>query len=284
MAMPGIIDVQRRNAFVEQLLASQHRVVYVSVIKDREISRLRADPNDELFDPLKAAILAHRDGDSEEAYWLIFLFVHFGKHSRGGFRYVREIYGHLGGPDRWNWQSVSGDPAGFCSWLDANKEHLSRKGAGFGNHRKYESLDALSSGGTGAVVKSYVRWVSPPRTHRQIIDEAFAAADGDARGAFRQLFSSMESVKRFGRTARFDYLAMLGKLGLADIVPDAAYLKGATGPLSGAKLLFGDDESAAVLEGRIDELDKHLSVGMQVIEDALCNWQKSPGVFVPFRG
>src|SRR5437773_11418448 len=27
-----------------------------------------------------------------------------------------------------------------------------------------------------------------------------------------------------------------------------------------------------------------LGVGMQVLEDALCNWQKSPDTFKPFRG
>lgn len=27
-----------------------------------------------------------------------------------------------------------------------------------------------------------------------------------------------------------------------------------------------------------------LKVDMQVLEDALCNWQKSPYIFMPFRG
>ena len=31
-------------------------------------------------------------------------------------------------------------------------------------------------------------------------------------------------------------------------------------------------------------LDGELKVGMQVIEDSLCNWQKSPEKFVAFRG
>ena len=32
------------------------------------------------------------------------------------------------------------------------------------------------------------------------------------------------------------------------------------------------------------ELEAHLSVGMQVLEDSLCNWQKSPDRFDRFRG
>ena len=39
--------------------------------------------------------------------------------------------------------------------------------------------------------------------------------------------------------------------------------------------------------GRLIELDAKLELGshsMQILEDALCNWQKHPGRFVPFRG
>jgi hypothetical protein len=32
------------------------------------------------------------------------------------------------------------------------------------------------------------------------------------------------------------------------------------------------------------KLGDALGVGMQVMEDSLCNWQKSPEAYVPFRG
>jgi hypothetical protein len=81
---------------------------------------------------------------------------------------------------------------------------------------------------------------------------------------------------------------MLGKLGLAPIVPGSAYLSGATGPLRGARLLFGGSVSAEIsakeLESYLVDLDSQLAVGMQVLEDSLCNWQKSPTKFISFRG
>ena len=94
----------------------------------------------------------------------------------------------------------------------------------------------------------------------------------------------MNGIARFGRVAKFDYLAMVASLGLANIEPDSTYLKGSTGPLEGARLLFGDKRTTGQLENWLVELGDHLGVGMQVLEDALCNWQKSPHVFVPFRG
>jgi hypothetical protein len=92
----------------------------------------------------------------------------------------------------------------------------------------------------------------------------------------------------FGRLAKFDFLTMLGKLGIAPIEPGSAYLSGATGPLSGARLLFGGNADAKLnareLDVRLVRLDNYLNVGMQVLEDSLCNWQKSPRKFISFRG
>jgi hypothetical protein len=284
--LPGIEQEANRSAFLEQLLESIHRVKFIEVLRRRALSSRRADPTDKLFDPLKAAILHQRQGDIEEAFWLTFLFVHFGKNARAGWRYAREVYGRLGDRDRWDWARTSANPDAFRAWLDAHQDDLKRPGVtrGFGNHRKYESLNAYSPKGTGAVVESYIRWVSPPRTHHQLVEQAWRGAEGDPKKAFGELYRSMRAVAQFGRTARFDYLTMLGKLGLARIEPPSAYLQGATGPLRGAKLLFGLDENAATFDQWLVVLDSYLNVGMQALEDALCNWQKSPATFKPFRG
>jgi hypothetical protein len=137
--IPGIHDSAKREAFLEQLLESIHRVKFVAVLRARKLSDLRADPNNELFDPLKAAILHQRRGNIEEAFWMVFLFVHFGKHVRAGWRYAREVYGRLGDAGRWDWASTSADPSGFRAWLGSHEDDLKREGVprGFGNHRKY---------------------------------------------------------------------------------------------------------------------------------------------------
>jgi hypothetical protein len=267
-----------------------HRVRFISVVRNRNLSQRRADPNDKLFDPLRAAILHQRQGHIDEAFWLVFLFVHFGKNSRAGWRYAREVYGRLDDGLIWDWARTSVDPAGFRKWLAAHQGQLKRKGIsrGFGNHRKYQSLDAYSGSGTGAAVESYVNWVGPPRTHVELIEHASQQGAGDPRKAFDYLYRSMRAIVSFGRTARFDYLTMVGKLGLGPIEPGSTYMQGATGPASGARLLFGDNKKAALSKANLDswlvDLDAQLHVGMQVLEDALCNWQKFPDKFRPFRG
>lgn len=284
-SLPGIRNSVTRMGLIEQMLESVRRVKYVSVVRQRNISERRTDPNDEMFDPVRAAVLQQIQGHIDEAFWLVFLFVHFGKHPRAGWRYAREVYGCLGSGGRWDWARVSADPTKFRTWLDVHQGELKREGVsrGFGNHRKYQSLDAYSPTGTGAAVESYVKWVGPPQTHEELVEGAVARANGDPRQAFDDLYRMMDAVVTFGRTARFDYLTMIDKLSLAPIKAGSTYMKGATGPFDGARLLFGTNDKAAKLDEWLVELDTQLNVGMQVLEDALCNWQKSPDKFKPFR-
>jgi hypothetical protein len=274
---------------VEQIVESLRRIEYIRFVRDQRFDAERANPSSAIFDPIRAATLRMREGDINEAFWLVFLSVHFGKHEKDGWRLVRDIYGALGGAT-WTWARVSKSPERFRKWLFQNEPsfrsgELKRR---FSNHRKYQSLSADSKVGTGAVIESYVRWVDPPRTHQQLIQEAHKKVGQNPTVVFDCLYQSMDSVIGFGRLAKFDFLTMLGKLGLAPIEPGSAYLKGATGPVRGARLLLGGDVSADISASDLDayliELDSNLHVGMQVLEDSLCNWQKSPKKFISFRG
>jgi hypothetical protein len=61
-------------------------------------------------------------------------------------------------------------------------------------------------------------------------------------------------------------------------------MEGSTGPRAGGILMFGEQLSNKAFDSLLQELDRTLNVGMQALEDSLCNWQKSPTVFKPFRG
>jgi hypothetical protein len=272
--LPGIRDVATRETFVRQVIDSIHRVRFPAVIAARPVSQRRCDPNyAELFDPVRASIYYQQHGHFDEGW-----------HPRGGYRYARNVYGRLG-QGRWDWATVSANPVAFTRWLGANYSTIRTTGgtSGFGSHRKRETLHPS---GTGRTVETYVAWVDPSSGHRVLFQTAVAAAQGDGAVAFARLYDSMAAVHRFGRTARFDYLTMLGKLDFVRIHPGSTFLKDATGPLKGARLLYGvgPGTHAAVLEDWLIELDADLQVGAQALEDAICNWQKQPGSYRPFRG
>jgi hypothetical protein len=277
--LPGVKDARARRTFAMQLVASLRRFEYTEIIRQRPIDSRRTDPNDPLFDPERAAILCVRDNNIDEAAWLVFLMTHFGKNLRHGWRRLKDVYSGLG-EATWTWEQVSQDVDGFRSWLQANE---SRIGGAFGNHRKYESLSGNSGQGTGAVIASYVDWVGPQRSHKAKFSNLIRAAGNDPYKIFDHFYEDM-SVRRFGRLGKFDLLALLGRLQLAPLQPGSTYLKGATGPLNGAYSLFGKKAPIPDLEDWLRELGDELKVGMQVMEDALCNWQKSPTRFIHFRG
>ena len=282
MPLTGIAPMENLLAFIAQIIDSIHRVEYVQAILNLNLNPARTIPKNTLFDPIKAAaILATKQ--TEEAFWMVFLATHCGRNIDTKWLLTRELYGmHEKTP--WTWDRVSSSPEGYRDWLEINHQKFTGK---FGNHRKYESLKPGRSG-TGAVVASYVNWIKGYGSHNRMIELTKAQSLGDRRKTFALLYKQMEQVIRFGRTGKFDYLTMLAKLGLADIEAGSTYLIEATGPKRGARLLFDGQidsrTSPKILEQKVEALERHLQVGMQVMEDSMCNWQKSPNRYLPFRG
>jgi hypothetical protein len=286
-ALPGIVQPERRAALVEQLVDSGRRTPYFEYLLNRPVSSSRADPASDAFDPLRAAIFQERAGNRDEAFWLVFLFVHFGKHRRSGWRLIADVYGRLDGGALWSWDGVAADVNAFRHWLDDHVDSIKslQPRRAFGNHRKYESLGAWNANGTGAVVASYVDWVGTAGHDTRIAQVTTGATTTYER--FDALYASVHAVRRLGRTGAFDYCATLGRLAFVAVEPSAACLAGATGPLAGARLLLshpGQSLSSTALDELLTPLRAELDVGFDVLEDALCNWQKSPAKFKPFRG
>ena len=281
--LPGVRDRAARETLSMQMVASLRRLDYTQIIRRRPIDPARAEPNSSIFDPERAAILHARAGNIDEAFWLTFLMTHFGKHGRHGWRSLKDVYSGLG-KLTWTWARVTADPAEFRRWLQRNGPRI---GGAFANHRKYETLRTDSGNGTASVVESYIDWIGPAHSHRERVADLIREARNDPHVIFDHFYRSMQ-VKRLGRLGKFDFLTLLGRLELVPMAPGSTYLKGATAPLRGARLLFGGEVRANLDEARLEawlrDLDLVLNVGMQVLEDSLCNWQKSPRQFVHFRG
>ena len=282
--LPGIASAAAKDTFVAQLVDSDRRRRFaLRVASSNPDPKVLGEPLS-AFDPHFGAVRCVLDGDFDEACWLVFLATHFGFHRRNRWALSGNFYRRLGVGQQWTWEAVSAEPAAVRAWLDSNRAALRSAGGPFGNHRKYESLAGGTRVGTGEAIESYVEWVGP--SHRALFDDFCAA--GSAKESFAAAYRSMADVTRFGRTARFDYLTMLGKLGIVNLRPDKLCLQSSTGPLAAARLLVsgsaGVKTSAAELESYLCDLGDHLGITFDILEDGLCNWQKSPRRFISFRG
>ena len=280
--LPGISDPLAFNTLVEQLIASLRRESYYKRVQERAVSPRRADPNNASFDAERAVTYHIQNGNADEAVWLLFLMTHFGRPADTGWTRLKDVYGKLGS-GIWDWRSVSANPHAFSAWLATNWQHIRGK---FGNHRKYESLRTNSNRGTAKVIESYVNWIGP-HGHVAYFSNVVHQTGNDPHAIFDALYKKLK-VTSFGRLAKFDYLSLLGRYNVTPIDAGSAYLHGATGPLRGARLLFDGSPNGASsiqsIQPKLDALDTNLNVTMKVLEDALCNWQKSPRHFVHFKG
>lgn len=280
--LPGIASPARLDCLVNQINDSVERINRIIDLRNAVhthsyINRARKD-----FNPLIATSYYRQQGKIDEAFWLVFLATHFGEDENGTqWNLVRNVYYGLSDAPHWTWERVSHDINGFRHWLQTTKEVLQKNGS-FGNHRKYESL---LDEHTGKAIASYINWIGENHQHEDLFNYMRSQVGKNPHILFDALYKSMKAVWRFGRTAKFDYLCMVGKLGLADVEPGHPYLQDSTGPLAGAKLLFGNRASdTKALNAHLWELGMHMDLyfSMQIMEDAICNWQKSPDNFVSF--
>jgi Alpha-glutamyl/putrescinyl thymine pyrophosphorylase clade 3 len=280
--LKGVPDAATIDTLALQFVASLRREDYYRRVQSKLISPQRADPNNPSFDTERAVAFHMQQGDVDEAGWLIFLMTHFARRPDTHWRRLQDVYGRLGA-GVWDWVTVSANPAAFYQWLDANWQNIR---GGFGNHRKYESLRPTAQRPMRTVVADYLAWIGAAG-HAAFFANAVRAAGNDPHTIFDYLYGTM-TVRSFGRLAKFDYLSLVGRYGLAPIEAGTAYLDGATGPGRGARLLVDGDPTSATgnstLQVELDKVNGRLQVGMAVMEDSLCNWQKSPRHFVHFKG
>lgn len=279
--LPGLVNADAVEALAMQFVSSLRREDYYRLVQRGPVSARRADPNDPSFDAERAVAHHVQNGNVDEACWLVFLMTHFARPTTGWQRLV-DVYGRLG-DGIWDWATVTADPAAFRAWLASNWESVRGK---FGNHRKYESLRPDSKRSTNQVVSDYLEWIGPDG-HQRFFADVVRRAGNDPHVIFDTLYHEMD-VLTFGRLAKFDYLSLIGRYGIAPISAGSAYIGEATGPKAGAKLLFDGDRKGPThpddLQEALDALDDDLKVGMEVMEDALCNWQKDPVKFVHYTG
>lgn len=282
LGMKGIPDAQTIEALSMQFIASLRREDYYLRVQAKPNSANRADPNHPSFDAERAVAFHMQQGNLDEAGWLIFLMTHFARHGAYGWLRLQDVYGMLGN-GTWDWHTVNSNPAAFHLWINNNWQKI--RGS-FGNHRKYESMRPTANRPFSRVVDDYLAWIGPAG-HLTFFAKAVQSAGNDPHTIFNHLYGNLK-VASFGRLAKFDYLSLVGRYGLAPISAGSAYLDGATGPSRGARLLFDGNPISAtrnlMLQDKLDALDTGLKVGMQVMEDALCNWQKSPKKFIHYKG
>jgi len=281
----GMTSPIRRSVLIAQLIDSIRRIEYLRLTSARARSASLYTPYSGSFQPFGGSAALHKAGRTDDAYWLVYLATHFGKHKTDGWNLTEDFYGRFGQGGVWDWATACQNPQAIEHWLAGIYPDLTSAGRSrrFGNHRKFETLKPGPKG-TGHAVATYIEWILTYGSHQALISHVQGCVGQNPKDVFAYLYRELDKVAKLGRLGKFDLLCNLSNLLIAPILPDIAYIAGSTGPVAGARLLFGNTKNLKQLESACAELAEHLDVSPQVIEDALCNWQKRPEKYVHFRG
>lgn len=288
--LPGLADLENRECLVLQIIDSIRRVEYSIIVNQRKLSGHCADATLTGFNPIMAASWHFRNGNINEAVWIIFLLTYFGKSKKSGWALIRAFYSALNtSPAYWTWERVSNNFGDMIEWLKLNSEQVKSQGV-FSNHRRYTSFNPNSSMGPISVFSTYFNWIGNEGNHELKLQSIINQAEELNQPIFRVFYNSIPHGMSLARLGKFDFLTMISKIGIINMVADSTYMVGATGPISGAKLLFWGSNKIKVpiseIQNRMDSLANFFNFEhrMQIIEDSVCNWQKSPGLYNRFTG
>lgn len=265
-ALPGFETEESRTRFIEELMKSQKKLRSFSILK----SSTTVDSTEKEFHPLKAIVRHFKEGHPDEAVWLTFLSTHFGHDAKD----MIECFYGKSGEVLWNWKYVYENADSVQNWMILNEKRF--KHLKFGNHRKFEPKNPKNPKSTPTVIKSFVEWVKrsgqgSPYQALRIVSQADTTTE-----RFDRAYHGI-SFPRFGRTAKFDFLCLLGNLGILEISPPHCYLAEGTGPKKGVlQMVIGKNKGrvTANIEKIIEQLRMKLGIPVEAMEDALCNWQK----------
>ena len=110
---------------------------------------------------------------------------------------------------------------------------------------------------------------------------------------FHSMYKLAQKIPNFGRLAAFDFSSSMVKCELNIEEPQSMYAEHSTGPLDAVGLLLRLTNNNSSPKAKVElcsDLMKwflenaRIFMTGQVLEDAICNWQKSTSSYIRYTG
>lgn len=227
------------------------------------------------FDTSNPFILAQRpDLNVEDKIWILFLATYFGKSQKSNWELFHRASFRLN--ELISLNEINQNRDKYFDYLSSFDFFADSQ---FSNHRKY-TKKALT--GNKGLFQSMDYLLDN-------IDEFCK----DEKKEFHEVYLISGKIPSFGRLASFDFTSTLVKCGLNVAEPKSMYADHSTGPLLALHLLLKLTKSNTSKQSQ-----KNLSIALvewfsdnsaifmvgQVLEDAICNWQKNTRKYIYYKG
>lgn len=221
-------------------------------------------------------VLAQRsDLSQNNRLWILYLAIYFGKSNQSGW----ELFNRATFDKNKSmilFQDIQKDLDEYFRYLTSFDFF---EGCSYSNHRKFTAKRLTGEKGVFESMEYFVKNINQYSFEHKI--------------DFHSIYKAAQKIPNFGRLAAFDFASTLVKCGFDVAEPESMYGENSTGPLNAIGLLLrltnGDSSQKAKLQLCSDLMEwfqKNSNIFMvgQVLEDAVCNWQKNPSKYIWYKG
>lgn len=221
-------------------------------------------------------ILAQRsDLNSQNRAWIVYLATYFGKSNKSKWAlFHRATFNQDQSIIKFD--QIQADLDNYFKYLSSFDFF---QDCDYSNHRKFTAKKLLGSKGLFRSMEYFVNNI-----------ELYSSKD---EMEFHKMYLLSQKTPSFGRLAGFDFTSSLVKCGFKIEEPKSMYADHSTGPLQALELLLkltkNNSSKASQKQLSSDLMEwflKNSKIFMtgQVLEDAICNWQKDTRKHIRYIG
>lgn len=242
----------------------------------RERANLAVEQNRPFDSTNNPLVLAQRaDLSIQNRIWVIYLATYFGKSETSSW----DLFNRASFDKNKTFIKIEMIRANTQKYFEYLQSFDFFETTKFSNHRKYTKKALVGN-------KGFFRSMN-------YVLENLESFIQEQEFEFDEMFLLSKRIPNFGRLAAFDFSSSLVKCGLNVKEPLSMYARNSTGPLRALGLLLRltdsvdtDNTRKELSDDLVRWFNEHSNIFMagQVLEDAICNWQKNPNTYTLYKG
>lgn len=268
------IDADKLNILARQTNDSIRRIDVYKSYKKRALQAVNKKL-DFLHTSIPFVLAQRSDLDEINKVWVLYLATYFGKSNKSKWElFNRATFDNSG--SILLFENIQKDLDKYFKYLSSFNFFDGRT---YSNHRKFTAKRLTGEKGVFESMEYFVK----------NIDQYSVKNKMD----FHSMYELAQKIPNFGRLAAFDFSSSLVKCGLDIEEPKSMYAEHSTGPLDALGLLLkltnNDSSYKSKIKLSFDLMkwfieNTRIFMTGQVLEDAICNWQKNISTYVRYSG
>jgi|GEM_PF-4226380 len=268
------LDARILNILARQTSDSIRRIEIYESYRRRAIKAVN-EKQDFIHTSIPFVLAQRSDLSQSNRIWVLYVATYFGKNNKSKWDlFNRATFDKNGSIILF--EEIEKDLESYFKYLLKSDFF---DGCDYSNHRKFTAKRLTGPKGVFQSMEYFVRNIN-----QYSVDDKID---------FHSMYKLGQKIPSFGRLAAFDFTSSLVKCGLNVEEPISMYAEHSTGPLNaiGLLLMLSNKDSSSM--SKIDLCSnlmkwflEHTNIFMvgQVLEDAICNWQKNTSVYRRYTG